>query len=153
MPAPPLAPMSDEMHCECFRTLSISWRATQCPLFPPVQHFSTAADGGPSSLKAPVKAFTDFTNVEGWADTTARDPRLEPALAALLCPGAGWYPNEKPLPPDCLQKQIVGLTDRVFVCASQSAAAINNLALLSSALVALYTFYSLNYLSLLFFAH
>ena len=42
-----------------------------------------------------------------------------------------------PLPPDRLQKQITGLTDRVFVCASQSAAAVNNLALLSSALVSL----------------
>ncbi|CAL8395199.1 unnamed protein product [Boreogadus saida] len=37
MPAPPLAPMSDDMQGECFRTLSSSWRATQCPLFPPVQ--------------------------------------------------------------------------------------------------------------------
>jgi hypothetical protein len=85
-----------------------------------------------------VRAFTDFTNVEGWADTQARGiPRLEPSLAALLCPGAGWRPNEKPLPPDRLQKQIAGLTDRVFVCASQSAAAVNNIALLSSALVSL----------------
>ncbi|CAL8235894.1 unnamed protein product [Boreogadus saida] len=57
--------------------------------------------------------------------------------AALLCPGAGWRPSEKPLPPDRLQKQIAGLTDRVFVCASQSAAAVNNIALLSSALVSL----------------
>ena len=45
--------------------------------------------------------------------------------------------SEKPLPPDRLQKQIVGLTDRVFVCASQSAAAVNNIALLSSAMVSL----------------
>ncbi|CAL8284696.1 unnamed protein product [Boreogadus saida] len=34
-------------------------------------------------------------------------------------------------------KQIVGLTDRVLVCASQSAAAVNNIALLSSAMVSL----------------
>ncbi|CAL8342142.1 unnamed protein product [Boreogadus saida] len=34
-------------------------------------------------------------------------------------------------------KEIAGLTDRVFVCASQSAAAVNNIALLSSALVSL----------------
>ena len=54
-----------------------------------------------------------------------------------FCPGAGWLLNEKPLPPDRLQKQIVGLTDRVFVCASQSAAAVNNIALLSSAMVSL----------------
>ncbi|CAL8254823.1 unnamed protein product [Boreogadus saida] len=74
----------------------------------------------------------DFTNVEGWADTQARGiPRLEPPLAALLCPGAGWRPNDR------LQKQIVGLTDRVFVCASQSAAAVNNIAMLSSAMVSL----------------
>ena len=85
-----------------------------------------------------MRAFTDFTNVEGWADTQARGiPRLEPSLASLHCPGAGWRPNEKPLPPDPLQKQIAGLTDRVFVCASQSAAAVNNMALLSSALVSL----------------
>ena len=51
-----------------------------------------------------------------------RIPRLEPSLAALLFPGAGWRPNEKPLPPDRLQKQ--------FVCTSQSAAAVNNIALL-----------------------
>ncbi|CAL8350459.1 unnamed protein product [Boreogadus saida] len=50
---------------------------------------------------------------------------------ALLCPGAGWRPNECQLPPDRLQKQIVGLTDRVFVCASQSVAAVNNIALVS----------------------
>ncbi|CAL8270214.1 unnamed protein product [Boreogadus saida] len=37
-PALPLAPMSDDMQGECFRTLSSSWRVTQCPLFPPVQH-------------------------------------------------------------------------------------------------------------------
>ena len=38
---------------------------------------------------AQVKAFTDFTNVEGWADTQAWGiPRLEPPLAALLYPGA-----------------------------------------------------------------
>ena len=60
--------------------------------------------------------------------------RLEPPLAALLCPGAGCRPNEKPLPPDRLQRQIVGLTDKVFVCASQSVVAVNNIALLSSAL-------------------
>ncbi|CAL8378948.1 unnamed protein product [Boreogadus saida] len=94
-------------------------------------HLFTAAGGDPSTLKAPVKSYTDFTNVEGWADTQA------PPLAALLCPGAGWRPNEKPLPPDRLQKQIVGLTDRVFVCASQSAAAVNNIALLYSAMVSL----------------
>ncbi|CAL8282124.1 unnamed protein product [Boreogadus saida] len=34
-------------------------------------------------------------------------------------------------------KQIVGRTDRVFVCASQSATAVNNIALLSSAMVSL----------------
>ncbi|CAL8349730.1 unnamed protein product [Boreogadus saida] len=138
MPAPPLAPISDDMQGECFRTPSSSRRVTQCPLFPPVQHFFSAAGGDPSTLKAPVKSYTDFTNVEGWADTQARGiPRLEPPLAALLCPGAGWRPNEKPLPPDRLQKQIVGLTDRVFVCASQSAAAVNNIAMLSSAMVSL----------------
>ena len=64
-------------------------------------------------------------------------PRLEPPLAALLCPGARWRPNAKPLPPDRLQRQIVGLTDKVFVCASQSAVAVNNITLLSSALVSL----------------
>ncbi|CAL8386929.1 unnamed protein product [Boreogadus saida] len=64
MPAPPLAPMSDDMQSECFRTLSSSRLATQCPLFPPVQHLLTAAGGDPSTLKAPVWAFTDFTNVE-----------------------------------------------------------------------------------------
>ncbi|CAL8255872.1 unnamed protein product [Boreogadus saida] len=67
MPAPPLAPMSDDMQGECFRTLSSSRRATQCPLFPPVQHLFNAAGGDPSTLKAPVRAFTDFTNVEGEA--------------------------------------------------------------------------------------
>ncbi|CAL8253945.1 unnamed protein product [Boreogadus saida] len=138
MPAPPLAPMSDDVQGEFFRTLSSSRRVTQCPLFPAVQHLFSAAGGDPSTLKAPVRAFTDFTNVEGWADTQAKGiPRLEPSLAALLCPGAGWRPNKKPLPPDRLQKQITGLTDRVFVCASQSAAAVNNIALLSSALVSL----------------
>ena len=74
MPAPPLAPMSDDMQGECFRTLSSSRRVTQRPLFPPVQRLFTAAGGDPSTLKAPVRAFTDFTNVEGWADTQARDP-------------------------------------------------------------------------------
>ncbi|CAL8336465.1 unnamed protein product [Boreogadus saida] len=138
MPAPPLSPMSDDMKGERFRPLSSSRRATQCPLFPPAQHLFTAAGGDPSTLKAPVRAFTDFTNVEGLADTQARGiPRLEPSLAALLCPGAGWHPNEKPLPPDRLQKQITGLTDRVFACASQSATAVNNIALFSSALVSL----------------
>ena len=58
MPAPPLALMSDDMQGECFRNLSSSRRATQCPLFPPVQHFFTAAGGDPSTLKAPVKAFS-----------------------------------------------------------------------------------------------
>ncbi|CAL8235309.1 unnamed protein product, partial [Boreogadus saida] len=104
IPAPPLAPMSDDMQGECFRTLSSSRRATQCPLFPPVHHLFTAAGGDPSTLKAPVRAFTDFTNVEGRADT---------------------------------QKQIAGLMNRVFVCASQSVAAVNNVALFSSSLVSL----------------
>ena len=79
MPAPPLAPISDDMQGECFRTPSSSRRVTQCPSFPPVQHFFSAAGGDPSTLKAPVKSYTDFTNVEGWADTQARGiPRLEP---------------------------------------------------------------------------
>ena len=138
MPAPPPSCMSDDMQGECFCTQTSSRRAPRCPLFPPIQHYFTAAGGDPSTLKAPVKAFTDFTNVEEWADNQARGiPRLEPPLAALLCPGAGWRPNEKPLPPDRLQRQIVGLTDKVFVCASQSAAVVNNIALLSSALVSL----------------
>ena len=51
MPAPPLAPMSDDMQGECFHTLSSSRRATQCPLFPPVQQFFTTAGGDPSTLK------------------------------------------------------------------------------------------------------
>ncbi|CAL8388097.1 unnamed protein product [Boreogadus saida] len=102
--------MLDDMQGECFHTKSSSRRATQCPLFTPVQHFFTAAGKG--------------------------DPS-EPPLAALLCPGARWRPKEKPLPPDRLQKQSVGLMDRVFVCASQSAVAVNNIALLSSALVSL----------------
>ena len=42
MPAPSLAPMSDDMQGKCFRTPSSSRRATQCPLFLPVQHFFTA---------------------------------------------------------------------------------------------------------------
>ncbi|CAL8377979.1 unnamed protein product [Boreogadus saida] len=54
MPAPPLAPVSDDMQGECFRTPSASRRVTQCPLFPPVQHLFTAAGGDPSTLKAPV---------------------------------------------------------------------------------------------------
>ncbi|CAL8335957.1 unnamed protein product [Boreogadus saida] len=98
MPAPPLAPMSDDMQGECFRTLSSSRRVTQCPLFPPVQHLFTAAGGDPSTLKAPVKAFTDHQRG---------------------------------------RKQITGLMNRMFVCASQSAASVNNIALLSSALVSL----------------
>ena len=65
MPAPPLAPMSDDMQGKCFRTLSSSRWTTQCPLFPPIQQFFTAAGGDPSTLKAPVKVFSDFTNVEG----------------------------------------------------------------------------------------
>ncbi|CAL8404023.1 unnamed protein product [Boreogadus saida] len=43
IPAPPLAPVSDDMQGECFRTPSDSRRVTQCPLFPPVQHLFTAA--------------------------------------------------------------------------------------------------------------
>ncbi|CAL8378291.1 unnamed protein product [Boreogadus saida] len=85
MPAPPPAPVSDDMQGECFRTQSSSRRVTQCPLFPPVQHLFTAAGGDPSSLKAPT----------------------------------------------------VKIGPRVFVCASQSAAAVNNIALLSSAMVSL----------------
>ena len=65
MLAPPLAPVSDDMQGECFRTPSSSRRVTQCPLFPPVQHLFTAAGGNPLTLKAPVKSYTDFTNVEG----------------------------------------------------------------------------------------
>ncbi|CAL8237631.1 unnamed protein product, partial [Boreogadus saida] len=67
LPAPPLAPVSDDMQGECFRTPSSSRQVTQCPLFPPVQHQFTAAGGNPSTLKAPVKSYTDFTNVEGEA--------------------------------------------------------------------------------------
>ena len=66
-----------------------------------------------------MKVFSDFTNVEGWADTQVRGipqargiPRLEPPLAALLCSGAGWR-DMKSLPPDRLQKQIVGLNVRL----------------------------------------
>ncbi|CAL8388319.1 unnamed protein product [Boreogadus saida] len=47
IPAPPLVPVSDDMQGECFRTPSSSRRATQCPLFPPVQHLFTAAGGDP----------------------------------------------------------------------------------------------------------
>ncbi|CAL8340001.1 unnamed protein product [Boreogadus saida] len=83
---------STEANGECFRTRSSSRRATQCPLFPPVQNLFTAVFGDPSTLKAPVRT-TDFTNVEGWADTQAWGiPRLEPSLPALLCPGAGCQP-------------------------------------------------------------
>ncbi|CAL8378334.1 unnamed protein product [Boreogadus saida] len=46
--------MSDDMQGECFRTLSSSRRATQGPLFPPVQHLFTAAGGDPSTLKSPL---------------------------------------------------------------------------------------------------
>ena len=60
MPAPPLAPVSDDMQGECFRTTSASRRVTQCPLFPPVQHLFTAAGGDPSTLKAPVKILHGF---------------------------------------------------------------------------------------------
>ena len=71
------------MQGECFRTQSFVKRAPLCPLFPPIKHYFTAAGGDPSTLKAPVKAFTDFTNVEEWADTQARGiPRLEPPRAA-----------------------------------------------------------------------
>ncbi|CAL8253926.1 unnamed protein product [Boreogadus saida] len=66
MPDPLLAPIS------CFHTPSSSRRVTQCPLFLPVQHFFSAAGGDPSTLKALVKSYMDFTNVEGWADTQAR---------------------------------------------------------------------------------
>ena len=80
MPAPPPPHMSDDMHGGCFRTQSSPRRATQCPLFTPVQHFFTAAGGDPSTLKSPVKAFSNFTEVDGCADTP-----LEPPLEALLC--------------------------------------------------------------------
>ncbi|CAL8340787.1 unnamed protein product [Boreogadus saida] len=51
MPAPPLVPVSDDMQGECFRTPSSSRRATQCPLFPPVQHLFT---WGPFDPEGPV---------------------------------------------------------------------------------------------------
>ena len=60
MPAPPLVPVSDDMQGECFVTPSSSRRATQCPLFPPVQHLFTAAGGDPLTLKAPVKILHGF---------------------------------------------------------------------------------------------
>ena len=90
-----------------------------------------------------MRAFTDFTDVEGWADTQARGiPCLEPSLAALLCPGAGWRPNKKPLPPRPppeadYRPDGQGVRLCLAVCASQSAAADNNIALFSSALVSL----------------
>ena len=62
MPAPPLVPISDDVQGECFRTLSSSRRATQYPLFSPIQHLFTASGGDPSTS---LKAFTDFTNMEG----------------------------------------------------------------------------------------
>ncbi|CAL8295488.1 unnamed protein product [Merluccius merluccius] len=56
------------MQRDYFRALAWSWKPTVCPRFPPVQHYLTAPAEDPSALKAPVKAFTDFTMVEGWAD-------------------------------------------------------------------------------------
>ncbi|CAL8387910.1 unnamed protein product [Boreogadus saida] len=59
MPAPPLVPVSDDMQGECFRTPSSSRRATQCPLFPPVQHLFTAADGALTKSRCPPTASRD----------------------------------------------------------------------------------------------
>ncbi|CAL8388858.1 unnamed protein product [Boreogadus saida] len=71
---------------ECFRTPSSSRRATQGPLFPPVQHLFTAAGGDPSTLKAPSLP---------WQRFCVRAP--DGALTKSRC-----------MPPDRLQRQIVG---------------------------------------------
>ena len=47
MPAPPLAPMSDDMQGECFRTLSSSRRVTQSPCFHRFSTFSPLRVGTP----------------------------------------------------------------------------------------------------------
>lgn len=66
--------------------------------------------------------------VEGWSSVQPRGTtRLEPPLAAILCPGTRWQPKEKPLPPE--QKQIAALLDTAYVCA----AAVNNISLISVA--------------------
>lgn len=58
-------------------------------------------------------------------------------MAAILCPGTGWRPNKKPLPPDRFKKQILDLWDKAYVCAAQSAVAVNNISLISAALSAM----------------
>ena len=83
MPAPPPSCMPDDMQGKFFRTQSFSKRALRCPLFPPIQHYFTTAGGDPSTLKAPVKSFTNFTNVEEWADTQAREPGASPGSTSL----------------------------------------------------------------------
>ncbi|KAJ3600340.1 hypothetical protein NHX12_031325 [Muraenolepis orangiensis] len=59
------------------------------------------------------------------------------SLAALLYEGAGWRPNKKRLPPDCLQKQLAALWEKSYICAAQSTAAVNNVAVLASSLSSL----------------
>ncbi|CAL8363291.1 unnamed protein product [Boreogadus saida] len=50
MPAPPLAPISDNMQGECFRTPSSSRRVTQCPLYSGEGDPSPGASPGSASL-------------------------------------------------------------------------------------------------------
>ncbi|CAL8334676.1 unnamed protein product [Boreogadus saida] len=73
IPAPPLAPVSDDMQGECFRTPSASRRVTQCPLFPPVQHLFTAA-GRQSAAAVNNIALLSSAMVSLSADREANGP-------------------------------------------------------------------------------
>ncbi|CAL8237121.1 unnamed protein product [Boreogadus saida] len=73
IPAPPLAPVSDDMQGECFRTPSACRRVTQCPLFPPVQHLFTAA-GRQSAAAVNNIALLSSAMVSLSADREANGP-------------------------------------------------------------------------------
>ncbi|CAK6980951.1 inter-alpha-trypsin inhibitor heavy chain H3-like [Scomber scombrus] len=115
----------------------------QPPLWPQVSELRSFVDmayAEPGKLKAPVSRYDPFTRVQGITEGSFPSvPPLEENLATILLPKATFFGRRKPTPPSPRDQVTARLTDRAHQCAAQTAAAANNIALLSSAVSTLVT--------------
>ncbi|KAL7402585.1 hypothetical protein ABVT39_017139 [Epinephelus coioides] len=140
VPADPPAPVHSVLGGDIYAPEPAPKHFPVRPCVTELQPFIDAAFSEPGKLKVPVARYDPFTRVN--RDTEhgfPAVPQLEESLATILLLTATFFGRRKPTPPSPRDQVTARLSDRAHQCAAQSVAAVNNVALLGSAVSAVAT--------------
>lgn len=119
-------------HAPWWETYTVRNHGTSMLCFPPLWHYLSKQQQSPGILKGPITHPNLFTRVQG--DTVHSFPSisiLEHGMIVVLVSKATFISRRKPVPPSSGDQVTVCLKDWAYQCAAQTAAAWNNVLLLT----------------------